>query len=431
MTTSKQPTNEARLRALREIIDQPGFDLEAVRSDFAYLKDPEGAVIYLDNAATTQRPEAVIDRMAHFYRYENANPLRGNHRLSLYATQAYEQGRAHVQRFLHAAHREEILFTRNTTESLNLLSYVFALHVLQPGDEILITRMEHHSNSVNWQFACQRSGAKLVYVDLNEDYALDLDDYKEKLTDRTRLVAFTAASNVLGAENPVKEMVGLAHAKGAIAIIDAAQYAPHGLMDVQDWDADFVAFSGHKMLAPFGIGVLYGKKDQLEKLSPFLYGGEMIEYVYDQTSTFAPLPYKFEAGTQDVGGVVGLDAALTYLEGIGMDQIARYEKALAEYCAIKLQAREDIALYHPHHSPRGTAVAFNIKGVHPHDVSTIMDSRGIAIRSGHHCAQQLHRALGITASCRASFAFYNSLEEVDRFLEALDAVVEIMNPQEV
>ena len=413
------------------ILDDPGFDLEAVRADFDYLKSEGTPITYLDNGATTQRPNPVIDRVADFYRYENANPLRGNHRLSLYATQAYEEGRARVAEFIHADHKEEVIFTRNASESLNLVSYIWALHYLKEGDRVIISRMEHHSNSVNWQFACQQSGAELVYVELDDDFSFNMEDYKSKLNERTKVVAFTGASNVLSSEPKAREIIRLAHEVGAIAVMDGAQAVPHDPIDVQDLDCDFLAFSGHKMLAPFGIGVLYGKKEILEKIPPFLYGGEMFEYVEDQTSTFAPLPYKFEAGTQNVGGVVGLHAAIDYMEAIGMDKIARYEKALAEYCALKMEAREDLEVYRPRHSARGTAVAFNIKGVHPHDVSTIMDSIGIAIRSGHHCTQPLHRGLCIAASCRASFAFYNTKEEVDKLFEGIDLVQETMNPGEV
>lgn len=414
-----------------DILKNPGFDLEAVRADFDYLKSEGTPITYLDNGATTQRPNPVIDRVADFYRYENANPLRGNHRLSLYATQAYEEGRAKVKEFINAANKEEIIFTRNASESLNLISYIWALHFLKEGDRVIISRMEHHSNAVNWQFACRQSGAELVYVELDDDFSFDMEDYRSKLNDRTKVVAFTGASNVLSSEPNAKAIIKLAHDHGAIAVMDGAQAVPHDAIDVQDLDCDFLAFSGHKMLAPFGIGVLYGKKTLLEKMPPFLYGGEMIEYVEDQSSTFAPLPYKFEAGTQNVGGVVGLHAAIDYIEKIGMDKIARYEKALAEFCALRMEEREDLEVYRPRHSARGTAVAFNIKGVHPHDVSTIMDSIGIAIRSGHHCTQPLHRGLCIAASCRASFAFYNTKEEVDKLFEGIDLVKATMFPEEV
>lgn len=412
-------------RNFEKILKNPGFDLERIREDFAYLKD-KNPVIYLDNAATSQRPEPVLDRVMKFYRHENANPLRGNHRLSLFATQAYEDARERIKDWINADSKEEIIYTRNTTEGLNLISYLAALNLLKEGDQVLITRMEHHSNSVNWQFACQKTGAKLVYAELNDDFGLDMEDFKKKLNDRTKIVAFSGASNVLGAINPAKEMIRLAHEYGALTVLDGAQMAPHHRVDVKDLDCDFFAFSGHKMGAPFGIGVLYGKKKILEELPPFLYGGEMIEYVEDDSSTFAPLPYKFEAGTQNVGGAVGLAAAIDYMEKIGMDKIEAYERALTEYCVEKLRARGDIEIYHPAKGPTGCMVSFNLKGVHPHDVSTIMDAENVAIRSGHHCTQPLHRGLCITASCRASFAYYNTVEEVDKFLAAIDKVFEIM-----
>lgn len=413
------------LEEILKILKNPGYDVEKIREDFAYLKDPD-PVIYLDNAATTQRPEPVLKRLMDFYRHENANPLRGNHRLGLYATEAYENARKRVADWIHAREAEEIVFTRNATEALNLVSYLLGLNLLKPGDEVLITRLEHHSNSVNWQFACQHSGASLRYVELTDDYQLDMEDVEKKLSEKTKVFAFSGASNVLGTLTPVKELVSMAHAVGALAVVDGAQLAPHQPVDVQDLDCDFFAFSGHKLGAPFGIGALYGKRKLLEKLPPFLYGGEMIEYVEDASSTFAPIPYKFEAGTQNVGGAVGLHAAIDYLEAIGLEKIDRYERALADYCAHQMEKRDDLAIYRPKHHPSGPMVSFNLFGIHPHDVSTILDSQAIAIRSGHHCTQPLHRGLCVTATCRASFAFYNTKEEVDRFLEGLDQVFQIM-----
>lgn len=413
-------------RTVEEILADPGFDVVKIREDFDYLKSTDRPVIYLDNAATTQRPNPVLDRIADFYRGENANPLRGNHRLGLLATQAYEAGRERVKDFIHAERGEEIIFTRNATESLNLVAYAWGLDKLKAGDQVLITRMEHHSNSVNWQFICRKTGAELVYIDLNDDFGLDMEDFAAKLNEKTKVLSFTGASNVLSTVPEAKKMVAAAKAFGCLTIIDGAQLAPHERVDVQDLGCDFFVFSGHKMLAPFGIGVLYGRKEILEEMNPFLLGGEMIEYVEDLSSTYAPLPYKFEAGTQNVGGVVGLHAAIDYIESIGLDKIEAYEKALGQYCAEKLRARADVDVYHPVKGPGGAAVAFNIKDAHPHDVSTIMDFYGVAIRSGHHCAQQLHRALGIAASCRASFAFYNTREECDRFLEVIDEVNKTM-----
>lgn len=413
--------NEQQQKILRD----PGFSLDAVRRDFPYLEE-EHPVIYLDNAATTQRPRQVLERMQQFYAHENANPLRGNHRLSLYATQAYEQAREHVARFIGAKSAREIVFTRNATESLNLIAYNYALYVLKPGDEVLITRMEHHSNCVNWQFTCQQSGATLRYVELGEDYQLDEADFEAKLSEKTKVLAFSAASNVIATLPPVKAMIAKAHAVGATVVVDGAQYAPHSPVNVTDWDCDFFAFSGHKMGSPFGIGVLYGKQALLEAMPPFLFGGEMIEYVEDTSSTFAELPYKFEAGTMNVGGAVGLDAAITYLEGLGMENIEAYEKALAAYLAEELEKLGGVTIYRPKHHDCGTMVAFNLDGAHPHDVSTIMDASDVAIRSGHHCTQPLHRGLHISASCRASVAFYNTVAEVDAFLEAVKEVRRVM-----
>lgn len=421
-----QLSHEDKLAYLEDFLKDPGFDLEAVRSDFSYLKRKGDPIAYLDNAATSQRPDQVIDAVADYYKYENANPLRGNHILSVLSTQAYEGARETIKDFINAKEKEEVVYTRNASEGLNLLAYLAGIHYLKEGDEVLITGLEHHSNQVPWQFACQESGAKLVYVELDDDYGLDMEDLKDKLNDRTKIVSFSGASNVLASLPDAKEIIRLAHERGAIAILDGAQLAPHARVDVQDLDVDFMAFSGHKMLAPFGVGILYGKADLLEKLPPFLYGGEMIEYVQDQTSTFAELPYKFEAGTQNVGGAVGLEAAIKYMEDLGVEKIASYEKALTEYAFLKLEEEDDLDIYHPQHGPRGTALAFNIKGAHPHDVSTILDSVGVSIRSGHHCTQPLHRRLGISASCRASFAFYNTKEEVDRLVAGLDEVRDIM-----
>lgn len=410
---------------LERFLDNPPLNLKKIREDFSYL-DSEDEIIYLDNAATTQRPNQVIDRLKEFYKHENANPLRGNHKLSLLATEAYEKSRRHVKKFINAASDQEIIFTRNTSESLNLIAYIWALNYLGPGDKVLVTRMEHHSNSVNWQFACKKSGAELEYVGIDDDFCLDMEDLDKKLDKSVKVFAFTAASNVLSSLNDVKTLVKKAHDVGAIAVVDGAQYVPHEKVDVQDLDCDFLAFSGHKMLAPFGVGVLYGKKEILDKMPPFLYGGEMIEYVYDNDSTFAQLPYKFEAGTQNVGGAVGLDAAIEYIEGLGIENISKYENALAEYCANLLRERGDCDVYRPLKGPRGSAVAFNLRGCHPHDLSSIIDASGIAIRAGHHCTQQLHKSLCLNASCRASFAFYNTKEEVHKLMEGLDMVKGIL-----
>ena len=409
----------------KRILENPGFCVETVRKDFDYLQ-LEPSVVYLDNAATTQRPRPVIERVCEFMKYENANPLRGNHRLSMAATDAYENARERVRAFIGAKKSSEIIFTRNATEAMNLVAYAWGLSTLKPGDVVLITRMEHHSNSVNWQFICQKTGAKLVYVAITEDYQLDLKDYAEKLTSEVKMVAFSGTSNVLSCVPDAARIIRMAHEKGALTLMDGAQLVPHDPVNVTALDCDFLAFSGHKMLAPFGIGVLYGKQALLEAIPPFLLGGEMIEYVYDEHSTYAELPYKFEAGTQNVNGAVGLHAAIDYMENIGMENISAYERALGAYCVEQLQQIPGLEIYHPTAGNRGAAVAFNFTDVHPHDVSTILDNAGVAIRSGHHCTQQLHAHLGIHASCRASFAFYNTPQEVDAIIEAMKDIRPIM-----
>lgn len=413
------------MKTILDRLAKPNFDLKKIRSDFAYL-ELDGPIIYLDNAATNQRPNQVIERMSDFYRFENGNPLRGAHRLGTAATEAMVDSRAKVAEFINSRSPKEIIFTRNASEALNLISYSWALNNLKPGDQILITRMEHHSNCVNWQYAAQKTGAELIYIELTDDYQLDMADYKSKISERTKIVAFTGASNVLGTMPDSKEIIKIAKKYGALTVLDAAQLVAHAKVDVQDLDCDFLVFSGHKMLAPLGIGVLYGKAEVLEKMSPFLYGGEMIEYVEDQTSTYAEIPYKFEAGTQDVGGMVGLTAAITYIEEIGLEKIADYENALSDYCVAKLEELPYIEIFHPKHGKKGPAVAFNVVGAHPHDVATILDYHGVAIRAGHHCTQPLHRYLGQISTNRASFAFYNTKEEVDLFIAALEDVRDIM-----
>lgn len=407
------------MKDYEKIIQDPGFDLKKVREDFPYLKHYPN-LVYLDNAATSQRPRQVLDAVNSFYEKFNANPLRGNHKLSLYATESYENAREKVREFLGARKKEEIIFTRNASESLNVLARSLSER-LEEGDEVLITRMEHHSNSVTWQNICKEKNAKLVYADITDDYLLDLEDVKKKLTSKTKIFAFTGASNVLSTMPSIKTLVEMARQVGALSIVDGAQLVAHSKVDVIDLDCDFLVFSGHKMLAPFGIGVLYGKEALLNEIPPALFGGEMIEYVYDDYSTYAPLPYKFEAGTQNAGGAVGLHAAIDYMEAIGLDKISLYERALAKYTLERLKEEKDIEIYHTKEDG-GAAIAFNIQNGHPHDVSTIMDFSNIAIRSGHHCCQQLHRSLGLTASCRASFSFYNTKEEADQFISALAKV---------
>lgn len=417
------------MKSFAERLANPGFDLAKVREDFAYLKLPGDPIVYLDNAATTQRPEQVIASVANFYRSANGNPLRSAHRLGNAATEAMLKSRKTVADFINCK-TTEIIFTRNASESLNLLAYSYGLNSLQEGDQILITRMEHHSNCVNWQFVAQKIKADLIYVDLKPDYTLDMEDYRQKLSDKTKIVAFTAASNVLGTVTDMAKIIELAQKYNAITIVDAAQFIPHHMIDVQKLNCDFLAFSGHKMLGPLGIGVLFGKETLLKKMPPFLYGGEMIEYVEDHTSTFTELPYKFEAGTPDVAGMVGLAAAIDYLKAIGMDKIADYEQALTSYCLQCMKKLEDVEIYHAEQENSGPVIAFNLKNIHPHDVSTILDYYGVGIRAGHHCTQPLHRWLGQNSTNRVSFAFYNTKEEVDLFIQALQKVKEIMRIEE-
>ena len=399
--------------------------IEKIRSDFPYLneKDMGRKIIYLDNSATSQKPISVIKAVEEYYKFQNANPHRGAHYLTVKSTDAYEGAREKVAKFINAKQSAEVIFTRNTTESLNLIAYSYALENLRKGDEILITILEHHSNFVTWQFVAEKTGAILKIAYLNEDFCLDMDDFKKKLSDKTKIVAFTGASNVTSYMSDVEEIVKLAHEKGAIAIVDAAQLAPHKAVDVQKMDCDFLAISGHKMLSPMGIGILYGKRQILDSMKPFMYGGEMIEYVYESHSTFAELPSKFEAGTVNVGGTVGLGAAIDYINNIGIDNIYKRESELVSYLVTEMNKIPYVDIYYPQKAKnRGAAVAFNVKEVHPHDTASILDSYNIAVRSGHHCTMPLHAYLNINASCRASLMFYNTKEEIDEFLSRLEDV---------
>lgn len=399
--------------------------IEKIRSDFPYLneKDMGRKIIYLDNSATSQKPISVIKAVEEYYKFQNANPHRGAHYLTVKSTDAYEGAREKVAKFINAKQSAEVIFTRNTTESLNLIAYSYALENLRKGDEILITILEHHSNFVTWQFVAEKTGAILKIAYLNEDFCLDMDDFKKKLSDKTKIVAFTGASNVTSYMSDVEEIVKLAHEKGAIAIVDAAQLAPHKAVDVQKMDCDFLAISGHKMLSPMGIGILYGKRQILDSMKPFMYGGEMIEYVYESHSTFAELPSKFEAGTVNVGGTVGLGAAIDYINNIGIDNIYKRESELVSYLVTEMNKIPYVDIYYPQKAKnRGAAVAFNVKEVHPHDTASILDSYNIAVRSGHHCTMPLHAYLNINASCRASLMFYNTKEEIDEFLSHLEDV---------
>ncbi|ADU28120.1 cysteine desulfurase [Ethanoligenens harbinense] len=400
---------------------QAGVDL----SDFPILqtKTHGKRLVYLDSAATAQKPLPVLDAVRHYYEEENANPHRGNYELSVLATERYEEARALTRAFINAKEDAEIIFTRNTTESLNLIAYSYGMHFIQEGDEIVLSIAEHHSNLIPWQQVAKARGATLKYLYLDKNGRITEEEINEKITEKTRLVAIVHVSNVLGTVNPVKEIVNKAHNVGAVAVVDLAQSIPHFPVDVQDIDADFAVFSGHKMLSPMGIGVLYGKRELLEKMPPFLFGGDMIEYVYEQEATFAPLPAKFEAGTQNVGGAVGLAAAIRYIQKVGYDRIREIDSKLVHYAFSRLRELDYITIYGDGGAGnRCGVISFNIRDAHPHDVASILDADGVAIRAGHHCAQPLLRYLGINATCRASFYFYNTPEDVDTFVESVKKV---------
>ena len=395
------------------------MNTEEIKKDFPILEDRE--IAYLDSGATTQKPIQVIKAVKEFYEKYNANPHRGAYTLSMEATEIYEDTRTKIAKFINAKHREEIIFSKNATESLNLIAYSYGIDNLKKDDEVVISIMEHHSNLVPWQKVTKATGSKLNYMYINEDFELSDEEIENKITDKTKIVGITHVSNVLGTINNVKKIIKYAHKKGAVVIVDASQSIPHMEIDVQDLDADFLVFSGHKMLAPLGIGVLYGKREILNKMNPFLMGGDMIEYVYEQETTFAPLPNKFEAGTQNVEGVIGLGAAIDYIESLGYDKIQEIEKEVLEYAGQELSKLDYLTLYlTPNEENHSGVISFNINGVHPHDVASILDSEGVCVRSGNHCAQPLMRFLGIDSTCRASFYFYNTKEDVDRLVKALN-----------
>lgn len=385
-------------------------------------------IVYLDNGATTQKPEQVIRALCGYYGGCNANPHRGAYALSVEATEIYENARKVTAQFIHAKRPEEIIFTKNATEALNLVAYSYGFTNVGKGDEIVLTIAEHHSNLVPWQHVAKAKGATLKYIYLEKDGNLSDEDIETKITEKTKLVAVTQVSNVLGLKNDVKKVAKKAHSVGAVVVVDGSQSVAHQKVDVQDIDADFFAFSGHKMLSPMGIGVLYGKYDILDAMPPFLMGGDMIEYVQEQDTTFAELPAKFEAGTQNVGGAAGLQAAIEYLGKIGFDRIEAIEKELVDYALPQLRELPYIELYgcDSTRDNKTGIIAFNVKDVHPHDVATILDSTGVAVRAGHHCAQPLHRYLGLNASCRASFYLYNTKEDVDRWIAALKTVRSVL-----
>ena len=406
-------------------------DPQEFRRDFPLLNQTMNGrpIVYLDNGATTQKPESMIQAMCGYYGGCNANPHRGAYALSIEATDIYENTRERVRRFINAPKAEEIIFTKNATEALNLVAYSYGRTKLGPGDEILLTIAEHHSNLVPWQEAAKATGAKLNYIYLEPDGNLSQKDIETKITPRTKVMAVTHVSNVLGLVNPVRDIADRAHDAGAVVVVDGAQSVAHMAVDVQALGADFFAFSGHKMLSPMGIGVLYGRRELLSAMPPFLTGGDMIEYVSEQETTFAELPAKFEAGTQNVGGAAGLTAAIDYLEKLGFDRIAAIEQDLLNYALPQLKALPYVELYgcDTTRNNKTGIITFNVKDVHPHDVSTILDAEGVAVRGGHHCAQPLMTYLGQNATCRASFYFYNTKDDVDRWIAALKKVREVMH----
>jgi len=402
---------------------------EKIRTDFPILKREinDQFLIYMDNAATTQKPRPVIDAICDFYENYNANVYRGVHTLSGEATTVYENSRKKVADFIGAKEKEEVIFTKGTTNSLNYLAQMLSLEV-KAGDEILLTYMEHHSNIIPWQQLAKRKKAKLIYVELTDEGKIDLSDYKNKLNKKTKIVSFTHVSNILGTINPVLEMTELAHEMNAIVIVDGAQAVPHFKVNVQELNVDFYAFSGHKMLGPTGIGVLYGKKKWLTSLEPAEFGGEMIELVKEQESTWANLPNKFEAGTPNISGAIGLAAAIDYLENIGMDNIKNYEEELFIYLYEKLININGLEIYGPDDlTAHSGVISFNLEGIHPHDLATALDLEGIAIRAGHHCGQLLMHKLNVVATSRISLYFYNTKEEVDQVIQTLEQTKEFFS----
>ena len=391
------------------------------KKDFPLFKDRD--VIYLDNAATAQKPACVIEAEKEFYEKHNANPLRGFYPLSLEATDAYEAARKTVQQFIHAASETEIIFTRNTTESLNLVAYSYGLNNLCPEDEIVVSIMEHHSNLLPWQMVSRQTGAELKFMECEPDGTLTDETIQRVINEKTKLVAVAQVSNVLGCVNPIEKIVARAHEVGAVVVMDGAQSVPHMPVDVQKLDVDFMAFSGHKLMGPMGIGVLYGKKALLEEMPPFLTGGEMIDSVTREGAVFAELPYKFEAGTVNAAGAAGLAAAIEYLQQVGFDFIQEQELALTRHAMEGLAEIPRVHVMGSENPENHTGIiSFTIEGVHPHDVSEILASDGIDVRAGHHCAQPLLTYLGVNSSTRASFMFYNTLEEVDVFVKSVASI---------
>lgn len=404
-------------------------EIEEIRKEFPFLNlKPNGKpIVYLDNGATTQKPREIIDNIKNFYESENGNPHRGAHYLAMKSTEVYEDARQKIADFIGARKASEVVFLRNATEALNLLAYSYGLNNLKEGDEIVISIMEHHSNLVPWQEVCKKTGAKLKFLYVDDDMQIPFSEIEEKVTKNTKIVSITGASNVVGTNPDIEKIVKYARENSdAKIILDGAQLVPHRKVNVSELDVDFMAFSGHKMYSALGIGVLYGKEELLNKMDVFLTGGDMIEYVYEDHTTFLDAPQRFEAGTANVEGSVNLAAAIDFINKYGMERIDDYERFLTDYCYSKLKELDYLEVYTTSDKNRAPVISFNFKEAHPHDVASILDTYGIAIRSGHHCAQPLHRYLGSNFSCRASFAIYNTVEEIDYFVEHLEDVRRIL-----
>ena len=397
------------------------IDVNEIKKQFPIFDNSD--IVYLDSAATSQKPREVIDSIKSFYNSSNANPHRGAYSLSVLSTEKYSESRYKVANFINAKYDEEIIFTKNATEALNLIAYSYGLDNLNDGDEVVLSIMEHHSNLVPWQKVTKVKNSQLKFMYINDNYEIDDKEIDNKITEKTKIVGVTHVSNVLGTINNIEKIIKKAHSVGAVVIVDISQSIAHYKFDVQKVDADFVVFSGHKMFAPLGIGVLYGKKKLLDNMSPFLMGGDMIEYVYEQETTFASLPNKFEAGTQNVAGAVGLASAIDFINKIGYENIEIHDKYLMEYALKKLHELPYIKLYiSPNIQNISSVISFNINGVHPHDTASFLDAKGVCVRSGNHCAQPLMRYLNIDSTCRASFSIYNTKEDIDKLIEAIEFV---------
>ncbi|EGK9509684.1 TPA_asm: cysteine desulfurase [Listeria monocytogenes] len=398
------------------------IDIQKIRADFPILAQEinEKPLAYLDNAATSQKPKQVIEALTHYYEFDNANVHRGVHTLAARATDAYESARSKVAKFIHAREVAEIIFTRGTTSAINLVADSYAEANIEAGDEIVISYLEHHSNLIPWQQLAKRKGAVLKYIELEEDGTISVEQAKKAIGEKTKIVALAHVSNVLGTITPIKEIAAIAHQFGAVILVDGAQAVPHMEVDVVDLDADFYAFSGHKMMAPTGIGALYGKLELLDAMEPTEFGGEMIDFVELYDSTWKELPWKFEAGTPIIGGAIALGAAIDYLAEVGLENIHAHEQALASYAMEEMSKIEGITIYGPKDaSKRCGLVTFNLEGAHPHDIATILDEDGVAIRAGHHCAQPLMKWLDVSSTARASFYIYNTKEEIDALIDGL------------